>query len=489
MNKQYLNMKKLLSTLLIATIGGASSLFIQKEFFPAGEQEGSKHIINNTPVRFTSAGGVMNTPEFVNAAEASVNAVVHIKTEATENQIAYDPFHQYFFGQPQPRVQQGSGSGVIIDQNGFIVTNNHVVAGAEKIEVVLNDKRTYSAELIGTDPQTDLALIKVKASDLPYLPYGNSDNVKVGEWCLAVGNPFNLNSTVTAGIISAKGRNINILESDPSHGVFPIESFIQTDAAVNPGNSGGALVSTTGELIGINAAIASANGAYIGYSFAIPVNIVKKVVSDLAEFGTVQRAFIGVSIRDIDSKFAESRGLKSLAGVYVNGLSENGSAETAGVQIGDVITKVENFSVHNVAELQEQVGKYRPGDKVNVTITRGDKEITMPVVLKNKEGNVSVMKRERPAETAVLALGASLEPVTVEEMSKLKINNGVKIKKLNNGKLASAGIREGFIITSIDKKKVGSASDVEQALKNKQGGVLIEGVYPNGMRAYYGFGM
>lgn len=490
MNKQSSNMKKLLSTLLIAAVGGASSLLIQQEFFPAATQEPATHTINNTtPVRFTSAGSVLNTPEFVSAAEASVNAVVHITTQSRENQITYDPFHQYFFGQPQPRIQKGSGSGVIIDKEGFIVTNNHVVTGAEKIEVILNDKRTYTAELVGADPQTDLALIKIKETNLPYLPYGNSDNVKVGEWCLAVGNPFNLNSTVTAGIVSAKGRNINILESDPSNGVFPIESFIQTDAAVNPGNSGGALVATTGELIGINAAIASANGAYIGYSFAIPVNIVKKVVSDLAEFGTVQRAFIGVSIRDIDSKFAADRGLKSLAGVYVNGLSENGSAETAGVQIGDVITKVENYQVHNVAELQEQVGKYRPGDKVSVTITRGDKEITLPVVLKNKEGNVSVIKRESPVETPVLSLGASFEKVTIEEMSKLKINHGVKIKKLNNGKLAGAGIREGFIITSIDKKKISSVDDVENALKNKQGGVLIEGVYPNGMRAYYGFGM
>jgi S1-C subfamily serine protease len=258
---------------------------------------------------------------------------------------------------------------------------------------------------------------------------------------------------------------------------------------VNPGNSGGALVSTTGELIGINSAIASQNGAYIGYSFAIPVNIVKKVVSDLAEFGTVQRAFIGVSIRDIDSKFAEEKGLKSLEGVYVNGLSENGSAETAGVQIGDVITKVEDFGVDNVAELQEQVGKYRPGDKVKVTLVRADKEITLPVILKNKEGNVSVIKKEKPVEKPVLALAASFEQLSKDDMSKLKITNGVRIAKLHNGKLAGAGIREGFVITTIDKKKINTIEDVEAALKNKQGGVLIEGVYPNGMRAYYGFGI
>ncbi|MGZ3867258.1 MAG: trypsin-like peptidase domain-containing protein, partial [Bacteroidia bacterium] len=355
---------------------------------------------------------------------------------------------------------------------------------------VLNDKRTYLAELIGADPQTDLALIKIKEKDLPYMPYGNSDNVKVGEWCLAVGNPFNLNSTVTAGIVSAKGRNINILENDPVHGQFPIESFIQTDAAVNPGNSGGALVSTTGELIGINSAIASQNGAYIGYSFAIPVNIVKKVVADLAELGVVQRAFIGVSIRDIDSKFAEDKGLKSLNGIYVSGLTENGSAEKAGIEIGDVITKVENIEVKNVSELQEQIGKYRPGDKVTVVLTRGGKEITLPVILKNREGNVGIVKKEKPAEKPVYTLlGAAFENVSKEDLAKLKLSNGVRVSKLQNGKLAAAGLREGLVITSIDKKKISTIEEVETALKNKQGGVLIEGVYPNGMRAYYGFGL
>ncbi len=338
-------MKKLLSTLLIASIGGGSALYIQQKFFK--EQNFAEHQITYTaPVKFTSSSNAFSStaPDFVNAAEASVNTVVHVTTQTqTQDQLNYDPFHQFFYGnqQPQQRIQQGSGSGVIIAKDGYIVTNNHVVAGADKIEVILNDKRTYTAELVGTDPQTDLALLKIKEKDLPFLPYGNSDNVKVGEWCLAIGNPFNLNSTITAGIISAKGRNINILENDPAHGVFPIESFIQTDAAVNPGNSGGALVSTNGDLIGINSAIASQNGAYIGYSFAIPVNIVKKVVADLAEFGTVQRAFIGVSIRDIDSKLAEEKSLKDLKGVYVNGLTENGSAEQAGITLGDVITKIE----------------------------------------------------------------------------------------------------------------------------------------------------
>ena len=483
-------MKKLLSTLLVAAIGGTTAIYLQQKFFK--EDAFASNSINNAPVRFVSSGGTsINAPDFTQAAEASVNSVVHIKTKVEEkyDQLNYDPFHQLFYGQPQQRVQQGSGSGVIIDKNGFIVTNNHVIAGANEIQVILNDKRTYTAELIGADPQTDLALIKIKEKDLPFMPYGNSDHVKIGEWCLAVGNPFNLNSTVTAGIISAKGRNINILENDPAHGMFPIESFIQTDAAVNPGNSGGALVSTTGELIGINSAIASQNGAYIGYSFAIPVNIVKKVVADLAELGVVQRAFIGVSIRDIDAKFAEEKGLKNLQGIYVSGLSENGSAEQAGIELGDVITKVEDIEVNNVSELQEQVGKYRPGDKIKVSVIRNGNEMALPLVLKNKEGNIGIVKKEKPVEKPILTLGAAFEEVTKEDLAKLRITNGVRISKLQNGKLAAAGIREGLIITTIDKKKINTIEDLENLLKNKQGGVLIEGVYPNGMRAYYGFGL
>jgi Do/DeqQ family serine protease len=484
-------MKKLLYTLLVAIIGGTSAIYVEQKLLKDDKTFVSGSI-TNPPIRCVSAGHMpVNAPDFTQAAEASVNAVVHIKVEIEDkyDQLNYDPFHQFFYGQPQQRIQQGSGSGVIIDKNGYIVTNNHVVADANKIEVVLNDKRTYTAELIGTDPQTDLALLKIKEKDLPYMPYGNSDNVKVGEWCLAVGNPFNLTSTVTGGIISAKGRNINILENDPSHGVFPIESFIQTDAAVNPGNSGGALVNTNGELIGINSAIASQNGAYIGYSFAIPVNIVKKVVSDLAELGVVQRAFIGVSIRDIDAKFAEEKGLKNLNGVYVNGLSENGSAEQAGIEVGDVITKIEAANINNVAQLQEHVGQYRPGDKINVSLVRDGKEMTLPVLLKNKEGTVGLIKKEKPAEKPVLTLGAAFEQVSKEDLGKLRLSNGIRISKLQNGKLAAAGIREGFIVTTIDKKKINTIEDIENALKNKEGGVLIEGVYPNGMRAYYGFGL
>lgn len=448
----------------------------------------------NQNVRYVS--NPANLPEgainFETAAETSIHAVVHIKTEYAQNNFnsQSDPFYQFFFGEKynqMPKQMMASGSGVIISEDGYIATNNHVVQNATKIEVVLNDKRSFEAEVIGKDPSTDLALLKINEKDLPFLGYGNSDDVRVGQWVLAVGNPFNLTSTVTAGIISAKGRNINILENDPNKGIVPIESFLQTDAAVNPGNSGGALVNTNGQLVGINSAIASNTGSYAGYSFAIPVNIVKKVMSDLVEFGTVQRAFIGVSIRDIDSKLAAEKSLKHLKGVYVAGLMDGGSAEQAGVEEGDVITKVGNVAVSTSSELQEQVGKFRPGDKVLITLNREGKEKELSVLLKNKNGNTSVVKTEKT--TAVSTLGATFENISNDEMRKLKIENGLKVASLSPGKLRSAGIREGFIIITIDKKNIKSIEDLNTVLDNKKGGILIEGVYPNGLRAYYGFGI
>lgn len=490
-------MKKIVSSIFVGALGGAFAL--TANYFINRNNSSSPLNYNpyQPPVTYTSYSGtnVANAPDFVNSAEKSVNSVVHIKTTTEgKSNLSYDPFQDWFYGhaQRQPYIFQASGSGVIISADGYIVTNNHVVKGADKIEVVLNDKRSYNADVIGTDPNTDLALLKIKEGGLPFITYGNSDNVKVGEWVLAVGNPFNLNSTVTAGIVSAKGRNINILEgnTDAAGGnIAPIESFIQTDAAVNPGNSGGALVNTTGDLVGINTAIASNNGAYQGYSFAIPVNIVKKVVSDLIEFGTVQRAFIGVSIQDIDSKFAEQKRIKQLKGVYVNGLTEKGAGEEAGIKIGDVITKVENVAVKSTSELLEQIGKFRPSDKINVTVMRDDKEMVLPVTLKNKDNSLGVIKKAEVIRTSINSLGATFEEMDTEALSRMKIANGVKISKLSPGKLSGAGIKEGFVITSIDKKKVSSVKDIQSYLENKSGGVLIEGVYPNGMRAYYGFGI
>lgn len=485
-------MKKFASTVFAAALGGlvtvASISFIQNKQVPGGKTT----LAQKTPVVYTSYSGsnAGNNPDFTMSAEKSLNAVVHIRTTTSQNNnLNYNPFEQFLYGHSnRPYVMEGSGSGVILSQDGYIVTNNHVINGADEIEVMLNDKRDYRAEVIGTDPSTDIALLKIKEKDLPFISYGNSDNLRVGEWVLAVGNPFNLNSTVTAGIISAKGRS-NVLEGDRAKGQFPVESFIQTDAAVNPGNSGGALVNTNGELIGINTAIVSSNGAYQGYSFAIPVTIVKKVVSDLIEFGTVQRAYIGVSINDINAKFAEQKNLSILKGAYVNGLTSNGAAEASGVKIGDVITSIEGNKIGSVSELQEQVSKYRPGDKVNVTVVRNEKEITMPVTLTNIKNGTEIIKKTAPVLTSSSSLGATFEEVNQDYLDRFKLENGVKIAKLQGGKLASVGIKEGFLITSINKKKVFTAEDVKKALENKTGNVLVEGIYPNGMIASYGFGL
>lgn len=487
-------MKKIISSLCIGLVGGAFALvgnyYIHSS--SSASQVSNYNPYTVTPTHLTSfGGGSANAPDFVLSAEKSVNAVVHIKTIVENKNLAYDPFQELFFGrQRQPNLMQGSGSGVIISNDGYIVTNNHVVNGATKIEVVLNDRRSYSGEIIGTDPTTDLALVKINEKDLPYIAYGNSDGVKVGEWVLAVGNPFNLNSTVTAGIVSAKGRNINILDHNgPAGSLAPIESFIQTDAAVNPGNSGGALVNTTGELVGINTAIASNNGSYQGYSFAIPVNIVKKVVADLVEYGNVQRAFMGLSIQDIDSRFATEKQLKQLKGVYINGITEHGAAQEAGIREGDIVTSVEGVSVASTSEFLEQIGKYRPSDKVNVTLLRNEKELVLPVVLKNKDNSLGIIKKHEVLKASVNSLGAVFEELSPEDVSRYNIGGGVRIARLEPGKLAAASIREGFIITSVDKKKVNGLKDIKDMLENKTGGVLIEGVYPNGVRAYYALGL
>ncbi len=485
-------MKNVVSSIFMAALGGVFAVGVSHYFT---NQQKSEQIsqVNNPQISSTYkltnySGNGSAFADFTLAAEKSLSSVVHIKTTSEQvNNLAYDPFAELFFGhqkRQQNFVQQGSGSGVIISEDGYIVTNNHVVSGSDKIEVVLNDKRTYEAELIGTDASTDIALIRIKEKGLTFLNYGNSDAVKVGEWALAVGNPFNLNSTVTAGIISAKGRN-NILNTTNR----PIESFIQTDAVVNPGNSGGALVNTDGELIGINTAIATNNGVFQGYSFAVPVNIVKKIVSDLVEFGTVQRAYIGVSIQDIDSKFASENNLKQLNGIYVNGLSDGGSAKDAGVKEGDIITKIQDIPVSSVSALQEQISRYRPGDKVDVAINRDGRELNIPVVLKSLDNTTKLVKKSEIINRKVEALGAEFVEVDTQELSKLRINNGVKISKLGYGKLSQIGIQAGFIVTSIDKKKINSITDIKNALDNKSGVVLIEGFYTNGMKASYSFPM
>jgi Do/DeqQ family serine protease len=483
-------MKRALGYFGMALAGGLLALGIHDRTVPGPAVSAASPSSSPIPARFVSyspGAAAMGAVDFTDAAQKSVDAVVHVTTQATMQQ---DPLAGFFWGYQQQAPQQvrGAGSGVIISTDGYIVTNNHVVEHADKIQVHLNDKRQYDATVIGRDPSTDLALIKIDATGLPTLPYGNSDDVKVGQWVLAVGNPMNLTSTVTAGIVSAKARNINILQYDPSKDIFPIESFIQTDAAVNPGSSGGALVDPAGELIGINSAIASTTGAYTGYSFAIPVNIVRKVTSDLMQFGSVRRAYLGVTISNIDPGMAKKLDLDRLQGVYVKDLMDGGAAKDAGVKSGDIIVKVGDINVDNVPELQEQIGKFSPGDKIAVTLERDGKDQVIDMTLRGRTG-ATAASASAPEETRVSKLGAEFAPASAAELKALGLEGGVKVLRINGGKLRSSGIREGFIITRIDQVPMKDPKDIEKALDGKQGGVLIEGVYPNGMRAYYGLGV
>ncbi len=481
-------MKKYAGYLVVAVLGGLISLgafaLIQKS---GSSLKGVPQ--QSTPVQFTSLTGIPSTnPDFTAAANTSIHAVVHVKTEYARKNSMYDNFfnfHDFFGDSPyQQGPLQGAGSGVIISPDGYIVTNNHVVQDATKIEIVLNDKRSYEGTVVGTDPSTDLAVVKIKETNLPFLNYGNSDDLQIGEWVLAVGNPFNLTSTVTAGIVSAKARNINILGTPDN---TSIESFIQTDAAVNRGNSGGALVNTRGELVGINAAIASGNGFYAGYSFAIPVNIVKKVVSDLIDFREVQRAFLGVSIREIDSKLAEEQGIKELRGVFVQEVNDGSAAKEAGIVRGDVITSVNKMTVNSTSELLEQVSRYRPGEKIVVGVSRKGTDKNFNVTLLNRAGTTSLVKTE--AKDIMPMLGAKIQVAPQEVLRKLGIDHGVQVTELSDGLIRNAGVREGYVITEIDKKPIRNLDDLGKILSNKSGGILLEGVYPNKVRAYYGFGI
>jgi Do/DeqQ family serine protease len=421
---------------------------------------------------------------FAEVAKAVRPAVVHVKTYATQDVPRSFPFDFYGEGDGMEAPVRGSGSGVIFSDDGYIVTNNHVVAEAEEIDVVLQNKRKYRAEIVGTDPNTDLAVLKIDAEEeLSYIRLGNSDDVQVGEWVLAVGNPFNLTSTVTAGIVSAKARNINLLG-----GGSAIESFIQTDAAVNPGNSGGALVDAEGKLVGINTAIASRTGSYTGYSFAVPVNITDKVVTDIIQYGEVQRGFIGVQIRDVNAELAESKDLEVLKGVYVMGLMENGAAKEAGIQEGDVIVALNDEPVSSVPELQEKVSLMRPGDEVEVTVMRDGKKLEKTMTLKNKEGKAELQATTRSELEEMLA--AEFKPVSEQTKEKLGIEHGVRVEKLEKGsKLAEVGIEENFVITYINKRPIHAKEDILKLLMGREGGVFIEGVHPDGRKDYYAFGL
>ena len=489
-------MKKLISTLLIALVGGMASIGLYK-LAGFDKKEIVFNEVSNSPSALTRFGGQGMT-DFTAIAEKANPAVVHIKstigsTRATSEdrrrpQSLEDLFDLFgggdFDGRRMP--QQGAGSGVIIEAEGFIVTNNHVVENADQVEVTLYDNRSYRGTIIGTDPSTDLALIKINEKALPTLSFGNSDAVKVGEWVMAVGNPFNLTSTVTAGIVSAKGRNINILRNKDNSA---IESFIQTDAAVNPGNSGGALVNMNGELVGINTAIASQTGSFAGYSFAVPANLVKKVTEDLKKFGTVQRGYLGIMIRNVDSKLAKELDLDITSGVYVDSLVANGSAAVAGIKPQDVITRVDGTPVKSVPELQELVGRHRPGDVVTLMLVRDGKEKEIKVTLKTKEGSTDLGKK---ANLSVLDnLGIELGKVSDKDMKKLGIQGGAKVTAINRGRISKyTEMREGFIITRIGNKVIKNPEDVNKALEGVKGGVMIEGVYPDEEGTqYYAFGM
>jgi len=507
-------MKKFGLTLLTAFVGGAMALGTYKviESKYAGNMSfedkqkvyfASNHL-SPTTATVSSTGQV----DFVDAAAAVTPAVVYIRTtyanqKGDDQQSQLQQMFGDMFGQraqPQQSVQMASGSGVIISPDGYIVTNNHVVDKAEKIEVTTNDHQYFKAKVIGTDPNTDLALIKIEGHNLPIVKLGNSDNVKVGEWVLAVGNPFKLTSTVTAGIVSAKGRGIGIIGTeDQGQDQNPfgrtqyqdqapklnkaIESFIQTDAAINPGNSGGALVNTNGELIGINSAIASHTGSYEGYGFAIPINLAKKVLDDIEKYGAVKRGYVGLSFRELDEDAANDLHIDRSVGLYVNQVMPGGGAEQAGIQKGDIITKVDGNKVYESSDLQEPVGRLEPGDKIHLTVMRGNEEKNVTVTLKADmpAPKVAVSKS---SEELYNKLGASFKSLTPAERAKFHIHSGVIITQVRDGGVFdNAEIPIGSVITSVNRQPVNTVDDVSRVLSNiRTSTIVFSGYYPDGSK-------
>ncbi|PWA05814.1 trypsin-like peptidase domain-containing protein [Flavobacterium psychrotolerans] len=448
--------------------------------------------------------------DFKLAAKIATPGVVHIKCTfkpqmyRDENGNDFynipDPLRDFFKDEPFfkqfkfqiPKSQQyesepiiGSGSGVILTPDGYIVTNNHMVKDSEKINVTLYDGRSYTAKIIGTDPQTDLALLKIDEKNLSFIMFGNSDNIEVGEWVVAVGNPFNLASTVTAGIVSAKARNINILSDHDA-----IESFIQTDAAVNPGNSGGALVTLEGKLIGINTAIATPTGVYAGYAFAIPVDIVKKVTNDLMNFGSVHRGVLGIGIRDMNSEIAKEIKIDRANGVYVDSVATNGAAKEAGIKAKDVIISIDNVETSTSSKLQEIIMRKRPGDKVKITLIRnGNEKKELTAILKKQEETAKIIKTK--STDLLKDLGVELVVINNEDQKKYKIKNGLKITKLYDGKLRQlTKVREGFIIMAVNNRAVTTIKSFVEAVEAQRGGIMLEGKYAGDPTFYYyAFGM
>lgn len=472
--------------LLSALAGVVSSVWMLKNSTD-GRVEIVEKIVERTPAlgaHFTSFEQG-SYPDLTYAAENAVRAVVNIEVISEVSvPSGYNPFFD-FFGIPQEqgsrkREQRSGGSGVIISTDGYIVTNNHVVEHSTKLRVKLNDGRTFDAKLIGTDPATDVALIKIDGESLPTLAFGSSDALRLGEWVLAIGSPFDLQSTITAGIVSAKARQLDVIPDD-----FRLESFIQTDAAVNPGNSGGALVNSRGELVGINTVIKSSTGSYIGYSFAVPETIVRKVVDDLKEYGVVQRALLGVSYRYIDQDFVdnmgEDTGIKEVGGAYVASVVEGGAASEAGLRKGDVITSIDGVAIDAPSKLGEQIGKHRPNDKVKISVKRGENVKHFEVTLRNKAGKAELLAAD--AVDVVKVLGGRFVDIDSKLCKKLDIRGGVQVAQVNSGGLlARARVREGFVITHINDRVVDSVSDLNTLTDKVRS---IDGVYPDGRAASY----
>ena len=426
-----------------------------------------------------------NWPDFTYAAESAVDAVVYVKVVSTQTQQqAPSSIFDFFFGfpeggMPQQRERVGSGSGVIIREDGYIVTNNHVIDGATRIEVTLNNNQTYPATLVGTDPATDVALLKVEATGLPVIPFGDSDKLRLGEWVIAIGSPYDLRSTITAGIVSAKGRSM------PSNGEFKIESFIQTDAAVNPGNSGGALVDKAGNLVGINTAIISQTGSYTGYSFAVPSNIVKKIAYDLMDFGSVKRAVLGISMKPIDDKIAEELKLSSRNGVYIDEVSKSGAADKAGIKAGDILIAIDSTKITNPASVQEAVSRFSPGDNAVVTVLRDGKELKLDVTFKGTSQDTGTVSEDG----SIAFYGSSIKAADEETLERFGLKSGVQIVELGPGKLMEAGAVEGFIILYVNDHPVKTPQEVIDIVKKSKRTVFIEGVTPSGRTGYFGFGV
>ena len=476
--------KGLLIVALAALAGGLTSYAVVK-----GMSNGQVTVIEqNEGAHFRTVNlSQDNWPDFTYAAESAVDAVVYVKVTSSAPAVQQAPnsIFDFFFGfpeggAPQQRERVGSGSGVIIREDGYIVTNNHVIDGATKIEVTLNTNQTYPATLIGTDPATDIALLKIEAQGLPIIPFGDSDKLRLGEWVIAIGSPYDLRSTITAGIVSAKGRSM------PNYsGEFKIESFIQTDAAVNPGNSGGALVDKAGNLVGINTAIISKTGSYTGYSFAVPSNIVRKIAYDLMDFGSVKRAVLGIVMQPIDDKIAEDLKLSSRNGVYINEVSKSGAADEAGIKAGDVLIAIDSTRITNSASVLEAVSRFSPGDKAKVTVIRDGKEQVFEVTFKGTSQETGTLSDDG----SVAFYGASIKAASEETLSKFGIKHGVEIVELGPGKIMEAGATEGFIIQYVNDQPVKTPQDVIDIVKKSKRAVFIQGITPSGRTGYFGFGV